>query len=94
MYYAITFDMSVAKIKQHYKKNIQKAYSDIGISLAKHGFSWQQGSVYCTTSGMDDVIETVMDLKNIAWFCKSVKDIQVFRIEEGANLTKLITANK
>ena len=39
MYYAITFDMSVAKIKQHYHKTIKKAYSKIGETLAKQGMS-------------------------------------------------------
>jgi hypothetical protein len=44
--YAIAFDMDVDSLRQHYGDPYNNAYFEIRRILMRHGFTWQQGSIY------------------------------------------------
>ena len=44
--YAIAFDMDIESLKNNYGDPYNNAYYEIRRILQKHGFTWQQGSVY------------------------------------------------
>ena len=83
--YAIAFDMDIESLKLNYGDPYNNAYSDIRKILQKHGFNWQQGSVYFGGEKINAVtcVLAVMDLsRSLAWFAGSVRDIRMLRIEE------------
>lgn len=89
--YAISFDLSVASLEQHYTgNNYQNAYGDIKKFLAGHGFNRQQGSVYFGDSKVD-AVKTVMAVNSMSrefvWLKDCVSDIRMLRIEENNDLT-------
>lgn len=89
--YAIAFDMDTETLIASYgNKSYKNAYDgDIRKVLTKHGFQWQQGSVYFGDPKIDAVkcVLAVMDLtRTFSWFGPSVKDIRMLRIEEQNNL--------
>ena len=83
--YAVSFDMDIESLKLNYGDPYNNAYSDIRKILQKHGFNWQQGSVYFGGEKINAVtcVLAVMDLsRSLAWFAGSVRDIRMLRIEE------------
>src|SRR5206468_1336658 len=44
--YAIAFDMDIDALRANYGDPYNNAYQEIRRVLARHGFTWQQGSVY------------------------------------------------
>ena len=44
--YAIAFDMDIEQLRIHYRDPYNNAYLEIRRVLQRHGFAWQQGSVY------------------------------------------------
>ncbi len=44
--YAIAFDMDIESLRANYGEPYNNAYVEIRKVLHKHGFTWQQGSVY------------------------------------------------
>ncbi|PMM53582.1 virulence factor [Vibrio splendidus] len=89
--YAISFDLSVASLEEHYTGNsYQNAYGDIKKFLAGHGFTRQQGSVYFGDESVD-AVKTVMAVngmsREFAWLRECVSDIRMLRIEENNDLT-------
>lgn len=94
--YAISFDLSINALKEHYDKKPPSAYVEIKNTLKGLGYEWIQGSVYVyTASGEEEgplaqVTKTVLKLKKIDWFRKCVRDVRIFRIEEWSDFTTLI----
>lgn len=89
--FAICFDMTVADVNKHYGKPYNSAYYVIRKSLEKDGFYWVQGSTLMTMSDdMGDVFKAIMHLKQIPWFCKAVRDIRGFRVEQWSNFTDIV----
>lgn len=88
--YAIAFDMDTESLQQHYgSPSYNNAYADIRKVLKKHGFVWQQGSVYFGGESVNAVtcVLAVMDVTSTyAWFPLSVRDIRMLRIEEFNDL--------
>lgn len=89
--YAISFDLSVASLEQHYTGNsYNNAYADIKKFLSNHGFTRQQGSVYFGDSTVD-AVKTVMAInlmsREFVWLKDCVSDIRMLRIEENNDLT-------
>jgi virulence-associated protein VapD len=88
--YAIAFDMDTESLQQHYgTPSYNNAYADIKKVLQKHGFTWQQGSVYFGSDKVNAVtcVLAVMDVSStFAWFSLSVRDIRMLRIEEFNDL--------
>ena len=90
--YAIAFDMDIEQLKLHYGDPYNNAYLEIRRLLERHGFSWQQGSVYFgnATVTTADVMVAVIDLTIFPWFAASVRDIRMLRIEEINDLMPVI----
>jgi len=89
--YAISFDMQIADLKQHYGEPYNNAYFEIGKELRKFAFYNAQGSLYLTENrDMANLFKAIDALKKIEWFKLSVRDIRAFRIEDWSNFTSFI----
>jgi virulence-associated protein VapD len=83
--YAIAFDMDIESLRQHYGDPYNNAYLEIRRVLLRHGFTWQQGSVYFGGDQINAVtcVLAAIDLsRTLPWFAASVRDIRMLRIEE------------
>jgi virulence-associated protein VapD len=83
--YAIAFDMDIEQLRTNYGDPYNNAYLEIRRVLQRHGFTWQQGSVYFGGPEITAVtcVLAAMDLAhNFPWFAASVRDIRMLRIEE------------
>jgi virulence-associated protein VapD len=88
--FAISFDLTIDVVKKTYTKSVASAYSEVKDILQKHGFEWIQGSVYAykePNNALRAVNRAIDDLKNLSWFCESVRDIRVFQILEWSDFT-------
>ena len=89
--YALSFDMSIADLKEHYGEIYNNAYYEIRKLLVEDGFEWIQGSTYLTRSdNLINLTRAIIDLKNIYWFRKSVRDSRGYRVEEWSNFTEIV----
>lgn len=89
--YAISFDMVVADLKQHYGEPYNNAYFEIKTELRKFGFYNAQGSLYLTEDrNMANLFRAIDALKRIDWFKKSARDLRAFRIEDWSNFTDFV----
>lgn len=91
--YAITFDMDIDSLKLHYGDPYNNAYGEIRKILSKHGFTWQQGSVYFGGEAINAVtcVLAAIDLaQSLPWFANSVRDVRMLRIEEVNDLMPAI----
>ncbi|EAA4627458.1 TPA: virulence factor [Escherichia coli] len=89
--YAISFDLSVAALDQHYPgNNYNNAYAEIRRFLEAKGFNRQQGSVYFGDNSVD-AVRTVMAVNALSnqfpWLKACVSDIRMLRIEENNDLS-------
>ncbi len=87
--YAISFDMDIESLRQHYGDPYNNAYMEIRRILERFGFRWQQGSTYFGGESVNAVtcVMAAMDLsRNLPWFAPSVRDIRMLRIEENNDL--------
>ena len=87
--YAIAFDMDIESLRRTYGDPYNNAYVEIRRVLQRHGFTWQQGSVYFGDEGINAVtcVLAAMDLsRSLPWFAASVRDIRMLRIEEFNDL--------
>jgi virulence-associated protein VapD len=83
--YAIAFDMDIEQLQTNYGDPYNNAYLEIRRVLQRHGFTWQQGSVYFGGENVTAVtcVLAAIDLsRNLPWFAASVRDIRMLRIEE------------
>ena len=83
--YAIAFDMDVEALRTNYGDPYNNAYLEIRRVLQRHGFTWQQGSVYFGSEAVTAVtcVLAAQDLaRSLPWFAASVRDIRMLRIEE------------
>lgn len=87
--YALSFDMEIELLEQYYGTPYNNAYAEIRKVLMSNGFEWIQGSTYVTKGNLVNLNEAIFDLKSIDWFCKSVRDIRAFKIEEWSDFTPL-----
>jgi virulence-associated protein VapD len=94
--YAITFDLDTQILEQSYGgPSWRNAYAEIRNALARHGFDWQQGSVYFGDERVNAVtcVIAIQDLtRQFPWFRPSVRDIRMLRIEENNDLGPAIEA--
>jgi virulence-associated protein VapD len=88
--YAITFDLDTQTLEASYgSPSWRNAYTDIRNALRKHGFDWQQGSVYFGGENVNAItcVLAAQDLtKRFPWFQASVRDMRMLRIEENNDL--------
>jgi virulence-associated protein VapD len=83
--YAIAFDMDIEQLRANYGDPYNNAYLEIRRILQRHGFTWQQGSVYFGGEAVTAVtcVLAAIDLaQSLPWFAASVRDIRMLRIEE------------
>ncbi len=83
--YAIAFDMDIESLRNNYGDPYNNAYLEIRKVMEKHGFNWQQGSVYFGGERINAVtcVLAAIDLsRSLPWFAASVRDIRMLRIEE------------
>jgi virulence-associated protein VapD len=83
--YAIAFHMDIESLRVNYGDPYNAAYADIRRVLQRHGFNWQQGSVYFGSEAVNAVtcVLAAIDLAaSLPWFAGSVRDIRMLRIEE------------
>lgn len=83
--YAIAFDMDIESLRMNYGDPYNNAYAEIRTVLKKHGFNWQQGSVYFgaeTVNAVTCVLAAIDLAATLPWFAASVRDIRMLRIEE------------
>lgn len=83
--YAIAFDMDIESLRLNYGDPYNGAYAEIRRILQKHGFGWQQGSVYFGSDEVNAVtcVLAAIELsRSLPWFAASVRDIRMLRIEE------------
>jgi virulence-associated protein VapD len=91
--YAIAFDMDVEQLRMHYGDPYNNAYLEIRRVLERHGFQWQQGSVYFGGAAVTaaTVMVAVIDLTTtLPWFASAVRDIRMLRIEELNDLMPVV----
>lgn len=89
--YALSFDMNIADLEEHYGKPYHGAYYEIKHALVKHGFYWIQGSTYMTNAdNLLNLFNAINALKGIDWFRKSVRDIRGYRVEEWSDFTESV----
>jgi len=92
--YAISFDLDTDALARHYRgSNPKYGYEEIRRVLEKHGFGWQQGSVYFGNKHVTPVtcvvaVQAVQ--QQYPWFAKVVRDIRMLRIEENNDLMPAI----
>src|SRR5947209_10241292 len=83
--YAIAFDMDIESLRSNYGDPYNNAYLEIRKVMQRHGFNWQQGSVYFGDESINAVtcVLAAIDLsQSLPWFAASVRDIRMLRIEE------------
>ncbi len=91
--YAIAFDMDIESLRENYGDPYNNAYVEIRKVLQRHGFNWQQGSVYFGGEAINAVtcVVAAIDLaKQLPWFSAPVRDIRMLRIEEMNDLMPAI----
>lgn len=83
--YAIASDMDIEQLRTNYGDPYNNAYLEIRRVLQRHGFTWQQGSMYFGGADVTAVtcVLAALDLsQSLPWFAASVRDIRMLRIEE------------
>jgi virulence-associated protein VapD len=91
--YAIAFDMDIESLRANYGDPYNNAYLEIRRVLQRHGFTWQQGSVYFggeTVTAVTCVLAAQDLARSLPWFAASVRDIRMLRIEELNDLMPAI----
>ena len=89
--YALSFDMKIADLEEHYGNLYHGAYYEIKRPMAKQEFYWIQGSTYMTNAdNLLNIFNAVNALKSIDWFRKSVRDIRGYRVEEWSDFTEIV----
>ena len=83
--------MGITDLKEYYGEIYNNAYYEIRKILITDGFEWIQGSTYLTRSdNLINLTRAIIDLKDIEWFRKSVRDIRGYRVEEWSDFTDLV----
>ena len=90
--YAISFDMVIADLKQHYGEPYNNAYFEIRTLLRQYGFYNIQGSVYLSgkDSDMTSLVNAILALRKTKWFKNSVRDVRGFKVEDWSDFTEIV----
>ena len=75
------------------KDDDNEKYNAIQELLERHGFAWQQGSMYFGNESVNAVtcVMATLDLtRSLHWFAATVRDIRMLRIEEFDDLMPVI----
>jgi len=91
--YAISFDMDIGKLKEHYGEPYNKAYDEIQLLMDDLDFRWSQSSLYISKEEKNNlayVYKVINKLSQIQWFKDSVRDIRAFKVEDWSDFTKIV----
>lgn len=91
--YAISLDLDISKLKEHYGDPYNNAYFEIKSKLESIGFEWVQGGLYLSKgpeNNLASVYKAIKALSGIAWLKKSVRDIKAFKVEDWSDFTEII----
>lgn len=91
--YAVSFDMEISKLKEHYGEPYNPAYDEIRKTMDILGFNWVQWSLYLArenSNSLTTVYKAIDKLKNIQWFKDSVRDIRAFKVEDWSDFTEIV----
>lgn len=91
--YAVSFDMEVSKLKEHYGEPYNKAYDEIRILMSELGFEWTQGSLYVLRgeeNNLTSVYKIINKLSSVKWFSDAVRDIRAFKVEDWSDFTDIV----
>jgi virulence-associated protein VapD len=83
--YAMVYQLDREALRKACGKEEINPDVEIRRVLQRHGFSWQQGSVYFGDERVNAVtcVMAAMDLaRSLPWFSASVRDIRMLRVEE------------
>lgn len=91
--YAVSFDMELSKLKEHYGEPYNKAYDEIRILMSDLGFEWTQGSLYVLRgeeNNLTSVYKIINKLSSVKWFSDAVRDIRAFKVEDWSDFTDIV----
>mgnify|MGYP000881999015 CR=1 FL=1 len=91
--YAVSFDMEISKLKEHYGEPYNRAYDEIRALMHEFGFDWTQGSLYISNdqeNNLTKVYKMINQLSKINWFKQSVRDIRTFKVEDWSDFTDIV----
>ena len=89
--FAIAFDLSTAATRENHPRGTPKAYDDIRDALRPHGFTRIQGSTYAAEhEDQARLYLAIAALHRLEWFGRCLKNIRVFRMEQGADFTAIM----
>lgn len=89
--FAIAFDLVVSETRIRHPKGASQACSDIRTRLSGHGFDWVQGSLYTSKNAdLARLFSSIMALKDLPWFPRSVCDLRAFRVAQWSDLATLL----
>ncbi len=89
--FAIAFDLDVAAANRHHPGRNQRAYTDIRNILIAHGFERIQGSTYAAAhEDQTKLYLALAMLHKLEWLGPCLKNLRVFRMEAGADFTKIM----
>ena len=92
--FAIAFDLNVAAADRHHPRQNRGAYADIRRALKPHGFAQIQGSTYAAEhEDQARLYLAIAALHRLDWLGPSLKNLRVFRMEQGADFTAIMTRN-
>ena len=91
--FAITYDLNVAAAHRHHPGRHQGAYNDIRKVLEQHGFARIQGSTFAADhEDQARLFLALTALRRFDWLGPCLRNLCVFRMEEGADFTEIIQA--
>lgn len=91
--FAIAFDLDVAAANRHHRGRNQGAYADIRKALVAQGFERIQGSTYAAQhEDQTKLYLALTALHKLDWLGPCLKNLRVFRMEAGADFTKIMTS--
>ena len=89
--FAIAFDLDVAAANRHHPNRNQGAYANIRRVLAEHGFTRIQGSTYVADhEDQTRLYLAITALHRFEWLGPCLKNFRIFRMEAGADFTKIL----
>jgi virulence-associated protein VapD len=89
--FAIAFDLNTDEAERLHPKSVRRAYEDVALAVGRHGFKRVQGSVYVAeTDDLVKLVSAVMALKSLKWFRPSLKNLKIFRTDNGSDFTALM----
>ena len=93
--FAIAFDLSTEATDRYHPRGRKKAYQDVRDVLAPFGFYRIQGSTYAADhEDQAKLYLSLTALHRLEWFGPSLKNIRVFRMEQGADFTSIMLSSR